>query len=167
MESLFMFLATSLMLRIPNPKFKRYLIGQSGCASLLISANNQLHIKHTKDGDVIYFNDTSVGGVTYGLICVHMKQLSTLPQAEKILVQYINRVRRPLGIAYNILMEAEKAAGQTTITDYWQDEQGVDWKIKGYTNGKTVAVLYVKNVTEAAVKEHEAFLNGFRFSPAC
>ena len=166
MENFFMFLATSLILRIPSPKFKRYLIGQSGCTSLLISGGNQLHIKHTKEGDVIYFNDSTIGCVTYGMICVRMKQVYTPREAETILVQYMNRVRKPLGIAYNISMEVEKATGQITITDYWQDEAGADWKIKGYSNGKTVAVLYVKNITEAAVKEHDAFLNGFRFSKA-
>lgn len=164
MENLFFFLATSLVLRIPKPKFKRYLIGSSGCTSLLLADNDQLQIKHTKEGDTIYFNDHTSNGVTYGLICVQMKQLYTLRQAETILVQYINRVRKPLGIAYNISMEIEKATEQISISDYWQDQQGVDWKIKGYTNGKTVAVLYVKNITEAIVKEQDAFLNGFKLS---
>jgi hypothetical protein len=164
METLFMFLATSLILRIPSPKFKRYLIGNSGCTSLLVSGCSQLHCKHTTEGDVIYFNDSAIAGVTYGLICVRMKQVYPLQQAETILVQYINRARKPLHIAYSISMEIEKAAGRVTITDYWQDNEGIDWKIKGYTNGKTVAILYVKNVTEAAVKEHDTFLNGFRFS---
>ena len=163
MENLFMFLATSLILRIASPKFKRYVIGKSGCTSLLLSDGNELHCKHTKEGDVIYFNDASVDDVTYGLICVRMKQVYALQQTETILVQYINRARKPLHIAYNISMEVEKTASQITITDYWQDNEGIDWKIKGYTNGKTVAILYVKNVTQAAVKEHDAFLNGFRF----
>ncbi|MDB5205185.1 MAG: hypothetical protein JWR72_260 [Flavisolibacter sp.] len=166
MENLFMFLATSLILRISAPRFKRYLIGQSGGTSLLVSGSDQLHIKYTKEGDVIYFSDSAIGNVAYGLICIQMKQLYTLWKAETILVQYINRVRKPLGIAYNISMEIKKTAGQITITDYWQDNNGTDWKIKGYTNGKTVAVLYVKNITEAAVKEHDAFLNGFKFSQA-
>jgi hypothetical protein len=164
MENLFMFLATSLMLRIASPKFKRYLIGQSGCTSLLLSGGNQLHIKHTKEGDVIYFNDSYIESVTFGMICVRMKQVYSLHQAETILVQYINRVRKPLSIAYTLSMEVEKGDGQITITDYWQDSEGTDWKIRGYTNGKAVAVLYVKNVTEAPVKEHDTFLNGFRFS---
>lgn len=164
MENLFVFLATSFMLRITSPKFRRYLIGQSGCTSLLLSGFNQLNVTHTKDGDVIYFNDSTTTGVTYGIICVRMKQVYTLRQAETILVQYINRARKPLQIAYNISMEIEKAAGLITITDYWQDEEGMDWKIKGYTDGKAVAILYVKNIAEAAVKEHDAFLNGFQFS---
>jgi hypothetical protein len=164
MENLFLFLATSLLLRIPAPKFKRYVIGQSRCSSLLLSGSNTLHINYTKEGDKIYFTDDTVNGVTYGLICVHMKDVYTLRQAQAILVQYIDRARKPLGIAHTVSMEIKKVAGQVIITDYWQDKQGKDWKIKGFTNGKTVAVLYVQNVAEARVKEHDAFLNGFKFS---
>ncbi|HUC82128.1 MAG TPA: hypothetical protein VMR70_14585 [Flavisolibacter sp.] len=163
MENLFVFLATSLVLRLSHPKFKRYFIG-SGSSALLVAGNKTLHCKTTKDGDRISFYDQTVQGVTYGLVLVQMKEVYTLQQAENILVQYINRVRRPFGIAYNISMHIEKKNGIVTLTDYWQDEEGKDWKIKGYTNGKTVSLLYVRNISNAPVKEHDDFLNGFRFS---
>ena len=163
MENLLMFLATSLVLRIPKPKFKRYLIG-SGYSALLVSGHNTLHYKTTKEGDRVRFYDHEVDNVTYGLITVHMKELYTLHQAENILVQYINRLRRPFGIAYNISMEIEKNKGMITICDYWQDDNGCDWKIKGYTNGKIIGLLYVKNISSSPVKEHDDFLNGFRIS---
>lgn len=158
-----MFLATSLVLRLPSPKFKRYLIG-SGCSALLVSGHKTLHCKTTKDGDRVSFYDRAINGVTFGLIMVQMKEVYTLHQAEMILVQYVNRVRRPFGIAYNISMNIEKQNGVVTLTDYWQDDEGMDWKIKGYTNGKTISLLYVRNISNAPVKEHDDFLNGFRFS---
>lgn len=164
MENLFLLLATTLVLRISKPKFKRYLLGATGCSSLLVSGNNTVHYKHTKEGDRVYFYDQTVNGVTFGFISVQMKEVFTLHQSENILAQYINRVRKPFRIAFNISMEIEKKGNLVTIADYWQDEHGIDWKIKGYTNGKTIAVLYVKNITETPVAEHDAFLNGFRFS---
>jgi hypothetical protein len=69
MENLLMFLATSLVLRLSNPKFKRYLIG-SGCSALLVSGNKTLHCKSTKDGDRVSFYDHTVNAVTFGLITV-------------------------------------------------------------------------------------------------
>lgn len=166
MENLLMFLATSLVLRIPAPKFQRYLIGQSNCSSLLATGGNTLHINYTKEGDKIYFNEQIVEETTYGLICAQMQGVHTLSKAEILLVQYINRVRQPFDIAFNISMEIERANQKIVITDYWQDKKGIDWKIKGYTDGKTVAVLYVKNISDAPVKEHDAFLNSFQFSSA-
>jgi hypothetical protein len=165
MENLFLLLATSLVLRLPKPKFKRYFLGATGCSIYLVNGKNTIHYKHTKEGDRVYFYDEAVSGVTFGFIGVQMKETSTLEQAENILVQYMNRLRKPLGISVNIQMEIEKKDRLITITDYWQDEQGLDWKIKGYTNGKTITVLYVKNISDSLVEEQDAFLNGFKFSP--
>ena len=164
MENFFLLLASGLAFRIPKQKFKRYLLGATGCSTYLVSGNSTVHFKHTKDGDRVYFYDQCVDGITYGFISVQMKEVFTLQQAENILVQYINRVRKPFHIAVNISMEIEKKDNLITINDYWQDEQGTDWKIKGYTNGKTIAVLYVKNITDCLVDEQDTFLNGFKFS---
>ena len=157
-----MLLATSLVLRLSTPKFKRYLIG-NGCSALLVSGNKTLHCKTTSEGDRVSFYDQTVNDVTFGLIMVQMKEVYTLHQAETILVQYCNRVRRPFDIAFNLSMHIEKQDGVVTLADYWQDDFGTDWKIKGYTNGKIVALLYVKNISNAPVKEHDDFLNGFHF----
>ena len=47
------------------------------------------------------------------------------------------------------------------LVDYWQDEDSVDWKVKGYTDGHTIAVLYVKNINEISVEKQDEFLDSF------
>jgi hypothetical protein len=163
MENLFAYLANSFARHLLPTKFRRYFLG-SGCSALLLSHPPKLHYKTTRDGERISFYEQPAGQVIYGLIMIPMKDLFTLHQAEMILVQYINRLRKPFAIAYNITMHVEKGDGILTLTDYWQDEQGTDWKIKGYTNGKTISLLYVKNIGHSAVAEHDEFLNGFQFS---
>lgn len=165
MENLLLFLATGLVLRATNTRYKRYNVCP-GCSTLLHSGSRTLHTRFTKDGDKIYFNDHEANGVTYGMVCIQMTDMHTLLQAKKILIQYINKARRPMQIAYNVAMEIKVEAGGLSITDYWQDNDGIDWKIKGYTNGKVVALLYAKNITDAAVKSLDTYLDGFRFSPA-
>jgi hypothetical protein len=64
----------------------------------------------------------------------------------------------------NASMEIEKNNSLLTITDYWQDKAGIDWKVKGYTNGKVLSLLYVKNISNATVRAHDTYLDGFRFS---
>lgn len=166
MENLLLLFATSLVWRISAPKFKRYLIGRTGCSSLLLTGETTLHIQPTKDGERVYFYEHDANGVTYGLITVNMKNLHTIEQAESILVQYVNRIRRPFGISHNVYQEMEKSLTSVSLTDYWQDEEGIDWKIRAVSNGKIVAVLYVKNIGDAAAREHDAYLNGFRFPAA-
>ena len=162
MENLFVFLATSFVLRATGPRFKRYIISP-GCSTYLHSSARILHVRHTRDGDRLFFNEYAEDGVTYGTICVQMQQHYSLEQAEAILVHYLNRVRKPMHILCNVSMDIRTDDQQLTITDYWQDEAGIDWKVKGYTNGKIVGVLYVKNINDTTVKNHDAFLNGFRF----
>lgn len=158
-----MFLATSLVLQVTAPRFRRYVICP-GCSSLLNSGSRTLHIRYTREGDKLYFNEYAADGITYGLICVEMDDRLPLDKAEKILVNYINRIRKPLDISVNASMDIEDKNRHLTITDYWQDKAGIDWKIKGYTNGKILSILYVKNITDTTVKAHDLFLNGFRFS---
>lgn len=158
-----MFLATSFVLRVAVPRFRRYIICP-GCSALLNSGAKTLHIRYTREGDKLFFNEYAVDGVTYGMVCVQMKDLYTLERAEHILVQFVSRARRPLHIACNTSMEVETTKRLVTVTDYWQDKAGIDWKIKGYTNGKVIALLYVKNITDTTIKNHDAYLNGFRFS---
>jgi hypothetical protein len=164
MENLILLFATSLVWRISEPKFKRYIIGRTGCTSLLLAEETRLHIQSTTDGERVYFYEHGANGVTYGSITVNMKELYTLEQVETIMIQYVNRIRKPFGICYNVSIEMEQSADRVSLTDYWQDEEGVDWKVKASSNGKVIAVMYVKNISASPVKEHDAFLNGFRFS---
>ena len=164
MENFFLLLATGLAWRISAPKFKRYIIGKTGCTSLLLSTETTLHVQSTHDGERVYFYEHAVKDVTYGLITVHMQQRHSQVQAERVLTQYVNSIRKPFGIFYNTGTFTERGGDAVTLSDYWQDEEEVDWKVKGYSNGKIIAVLYVKNINNALSKEHDAYLNGFRFS---
>lgn len=166
MESLFVLLATSLVLRIGSSTFRRYLIGNTRCTALLPRGAQKFHINYTPEGDKMYFNDSEINGVGYGLICIDMKDVHTSNEAQNILWEYLNKLNKPFGIAHALPVEVEKTGGIIILNKYWQDYSGQDWKARGYTNGKTVAVLYVKNISDAPVTEHDAFLNSFRFSSA-
>lgn len=158
-----MFLATSFVLRVAPSRFRRYVI-YPGCSALLHSSAKTLHVCHTKDGDKLYFNEYASGGVVYGIVSVQMREVYTLEKAEKILGQFIGRARKPLHIVCTTAMEIERSKRFVTLSDYWQDRAGIDWKIKGYSNGKSIAFLYVKNIADTSVKNHDAYLDGFRFS---
>jgi hypothetical protein len=47
------------------------------------------------------------------------------------------------------------------VVDYWQDEDEMDWKVKGYTDGQIIAVLYVKNINQSTVEQQDLFLDSF------
>ena len=74
MENLILFLATSLVIRFSSSRgMKLKAIGDTGCSALL-SSNNKLESTLTGTGDELYFHEFKDGGVTYGMICVKMKE---------------------------------------------------------------------------------------------
>jgi hypothetical protein len=166
MENLLLFLATSFVIRFSSSKkIKLRFIGNTGCSALL-SSNNKLESTSTQSGDQLYFHEFIDKGVTYGMICVHMNQQYTLAEAEEMLRSYADKLRDPLYILHNTGIHEDadwNSETSKTLVDYWQDRSKKDWKIKGYTNGKTLAILYVKNIGNAEVRKQDYFLDSFRF----
>ena len=169
MENLILFLATSLVIRFSSSKkIKLQFIGNTGC-SALVSSDNKLESTLTQCGDQLYFYEFKDKNVTYGMICVDMNEQYSLTEAGEMLRSYIDKLRGPLYILHNTGIHEDtdwNSETSTTIVDYWQDCNKKDWKVKGYTNGKTLAVLYVKNIGHADVKSQDFFLDSFHFGAA-
>ena len=167
MENLILLIATSFLFRLSsNRKIKSHFIGDTGCSALL-ATDNELEYSLTASGDKLYFHEYKEHKVTYGLICVHMSHEYTLLQAEQMLNTYIDQLKGPLYILHNTGIRQEvdwNSESSRTIVDYWQDFQKKDWKVKGYTNGKVLAVLYVKNIGHADVIKQDHFLDNFHFN---
>ena len=166
MENLILFLATSLVIRFSSSKrIKLQFIGDTGCSALL-SSDNKLDSNLSQSGDRLYFQEFKDKGVTYGMICIQMKDEYELFVAEDMLRSYVESLRGPLYILHNtgIHDDADWNSESTrTVVDYWQDCSKKDWKVKGYTDGKKLAVLYVKNIGHVDVKKQDLFLDSFHF----
>lgn len=166
MENLLLILATTFVLRLSSArKLQPCLIGDTGCF-LLFTKNNEFEKRKTESGDDLYFNEFTEKGVTYGVICVMMKATYNAKESMEMLGRYMNQLRGPFFVFHQVGLERSKDWNEVStisLEDYWQDGKGVDCKVKGYTNGKTLAVLYVKNIGEAEVAKQEAFLDSFHF----
>ncbi len=167
MENLILFLATSLVFRLSSSKrVKNQLIGNTGCSALL-ATEVELDSTPTQSGDQLYFHEFKEKNVTYGIICVDMKTEHTLDEAETMMRSYVDQLRGPFYILHNTGIHDEadwNTETSITIADYWQDCYKKDWKVKGYTNGKVLAVLYVKNIGNVDVKKQDYFLDSFHFN---
>jgi hypothetical protein len=169
MENLLLFLATSLVIRFSSSKrIKLQFIGNTGCSALL-SSDNKLDSTLTQSGDHLYFHEFKDQNVTYGMICIQMNHKYTPAEAEEMLRSYIDKLRGPFYILHNTGIHDDadwNSETSKTIVDYWQDSNKKDWKVKGYTDGKALAVLYVKNIGHVDVKKQDIFLDSFHFDTA-
>ena len=170
MENLFILLATTFVLRLSTSrKFKNYLIADTGCSALMFSGNRQFKKTLTVTGDSLYFKEFTEKDITYGVICIRMNSNYELDDAMEMLHGYIDKLKTPFFILHQTGQQKDmdwNTVSSRTLVDYWQDREQVDWKVKGYTNGRYMAVLYVKNITDLEVKKQDLFLDSFHFHAA-
>jgi hypothetical protein len=172
MENLLLILATTLILsrKQPNPYgFKKIAIGRSGCNLLLPNDPGHFRPSFTQNGDLMYYAETEDAGVTYGCVTVVLKEpLDNLAEAEKNLAFFMQTLQKSYSVDYttgfsfgHMQQYNSQARG---IVDHWQDAAEVDWKLKGWTNGRILSVVYVSNITDLPVNKVEMFLDSFRFA---
>ncbi|HVG41767.1 MAG TPA: hypothetical protein VM888_09165 [Chitinophagaceae bacterium] len=145
---------------------KGYNIGNSGCRVPLFTDKKLLTRARTKSGDVMHFGEIKDGAVTYGLITIQMHKRCK-QQDEKILADFMNSLHSSMNIKHNTGLEyrfiKKENKSVKGIADYWQDEHGADWKVKGWTNGKCFGFLYVKNITALSAFKTDNYLDSFTF----
>jgi hypothetical protein len=121
-----------------------------------------MNYKRTKAGDLMHMHECTENGVTYGVIAIRLKDSYTnLPDAERLLLAFMKQLQRSFAIEHTtgLHMETFLQNHRTAITDYWQDAESKDWKVKGWTDGTAMAVLYIKNIGLAPIAKEESFLN--------
>lgn len=170
MENLFFLLASSFVFRLSYPKkLRNQLIADTGCSALFLTGNKRFKKSTTAKGDSLFFKEFSEKDVTFGVICIRMQGTYGLDEAIDLLAGYINKLKSPFYILHQIGLQKDtdwNTPLSRTLVDYWQDGNKSDWKVKGYTNGKYMAVLYVKNINQLEVSKQDLFLDSFHFKAA-
>jgi hypothetical protein len=120
-----------------------------------------MNSKQTKTGDIVQLNECNDNDATYGIISIKLKKaFAQLQQAQTVLIEFIEQLQSTFGVLHTTGLHAEWESTKVSVTDYWQDADGQDWKVKGWTDGKTIAVFYIKNIARVPVARESYFLNG-------
>lgn len=149
---------------------KKYPIGNSGCSLYTFCDPGTYAVSYSDDSSLVYTGDCkAVDSLTYGVICVKLKQpVNTGQETEELMIAYLGFLKT----AFDIVSSAGYGKGHTMekkpeargIIDYWKDKTGDDWKIKCWSDGKYIAVMYVyaKGKMNETPKVN-VFLDSFRF----
>ena len=170
MKTIWVLFSTMLISTISfSQSLKKYAIGTSGCSVYMLCDPGQFQMTFSEDSSAVFTGECKPDSVTYGIICVKLKE--TIPagdDAEDLLISYLDYLKT----AFKIKSSSGYGKGQTLnskadargVLDFWNDEVGNEWKVKGWTDGKVISILYVieKSKSEYPAK-HDVFLNGFRF----
>ena len=168
MENLLLLLATTMLFRrttTDNYSFKRYFIDNTGCSVHFPSDFTTIDKSSTADGDTLFFKECAVGETLYGMIAIQQQYLPE--DADGLLYEFMTALHHSFSIEHQIGITFEASPSRSNTirgyVDYWQDAEGIDWKAKGWTDGQTLAVLYVKNINGASTERQDYFLNSFQF----
>lgn len=172
MQNLIFLLTTSLVLSYTSSRnFKRRFISNTGCSIRIPGETFRLDKTYSETGDQLFLSSVAKGKANYGFILARLHdKITEITEAEQVLFDFMEGLLDPLAIDHTTGMSAghEHRFTKTArgMLEYWQDDEGNDWKVKGWTNGRFMALLYVKNFTEESIKEVDEFLNSFRFRKA-
>ncbi|MFN8289699.1 MAG: hypothetical protein U0U70_05560 [Chitinophagaceae bacterium] len=146
--------------------FKKVPVGKSGCA---VYTYCELRIEEAKseDSSTVYTGECVKDQVTYGVICVKLlTPPENLVMAEDLLIAYLDYLKTSFSITKSAgygkghrLNNNENTRG---VLDYWEDADKNNWKIKAWTDGKFIGVLYAYSLKELPEQKVNLFLDSFR-----
>jgi hypothetical protein len=149
----------------PAQTIKKYPIGSSGCSAYFFCDPGNFNESFSEDSSKVYTGECISGETRYGLICVQLIQaVVNIDDAEGLLVNYLDYLKTAFKITSAMgygkghrLRNKENFHG---IIDYWKDENQNNWKVKGWTDGKYIAVLYAFSPKELSEEKANVFLDG-------
>lgn len=147
---------------------KKYPIGESGCAAYFFCDPGTFNMSYSEDSSRIYTGECVNGETNYGLICVQLNQTDLkIGEVEVVMLSYLDYLKT----AFKVTSAAGYGKGHRLrgkedihgIIDYWKDESGANYKIKGWTDGHFIIVLYAKSAKELVETKANVFLDGIIF----
>ncbi len=149
-----------------SQSLKKYPVGKSGC-SYYNYCDAKFDISKSTDSSDIYTGECVNPDVTYGIICVKLlNPVADLQMAEDLLIAYIDFLKQSFEVTSaagfgkgHRLNGNENTRG---IIDYWKDKDNNNWKVKGWTDGKYIGVLYAYTSKALSEQKVNVFLDGFR-----
>jgi len=148
---------------------KKYPIGVSGCSVYMFYDPGEFEKTYSEDSSIVYTGECEADSLKYGVICVKLNESVTVGNdAEELMISYLDYLKS----VFEITQAAGYGKGHTLngkpdargVIDYWKDKEGNERKIKSWTDGKFIAVMYIMSKGELNETEKmNVFLNGFRF----
>jgi hypothetical protein len=122
---------------------------------------------YSEDSSKVYTGECISSEVNYGVICIKLLvPVTDLGKAEELMTSYLDFLKADFHVKDSagygrghFLNKNEQTRG---IIDYWKDTEEQNWKIKAWTDGKFIGVLYAHSKKELPESKVNVFLEGFR-----
>jgi hypothetical protein len=144
---------------------KKYPISASGCSAYFFCDPGTFTFEKSQDSSDVYTAACVAEELTFGIICVKLKYIITdIQVSESTLISYLDYLKTSFKInsaaGYGKGHRLKNREDTRGIIDYWKDSDGLNWKIKGWTDGKYIVVLFVKTAKDVPETKANVFLDG-------
>ena len=149
-----------------SQSLKKYPISNSGC-SLYIYCEPKFTMEKSSDSSLVYTGECVKDEVSYGVICVSLLHpVQDLTMAEDLVISYLDYLKENFEITratgYGKGHRLNNNENTRGIIDYWEDKDKDNWKIKAWTDGKYIGIMYAYSKKPIAEAKVNAFLDSFR-----
>ncbi len=152
---------------VQGQSLRKYPISNSAC-SFYSYCESKYDVDYSEDSSKVYTGECTVSDVTYGVICIKLRNpVDDLQNAEDLMISYVDYLKVSFDIKSAVgygkghrLANNENTRG---IIDYWEDKEKDHWKIKSWTDGKYIGFLYAYSKKELPEMKVNVYLEGFRF----
>ncbi|TCZ68076.1 hypothetical protein [Flaviaesturariibacter aridisoli] len=172
MSNLFTALTSALFGRFApqNDTPRRFRCSSNG-ATLQFYKAPFVHQSYDAEGNELFTGQSIDGKATYGFVTCRLAcPLSDRMLAEQRLFLFMEHLHPHYGIecttGLDTGLEHRACRDAVGMSEYWQDADGKDWKVMGWTDGTLVTVLYIRNISITDFRRQDAFFESFRFAPA-
>lgn len=153
-----------------NTSFKSYPIHETGYAALFPDDPGAAEVSLSNNELVVYTMEATGSNHRYGLQLVMLEDNfinSSKETLEELLMSYMQLLKLSYdvtsGIGYIKGQKHPSNADATGILDFWEDERGSQWAVKGWVDNQALAVLYVYTPEPEGMAVPHEFLDGFEF----
>jgi hypothetical protein len=147
---------------------KKYPVSNTGC-SVYMFCDPKRFIADIDDADSsnVYTSECFNGDVKYGVMCIQLRKPINLNNAESELIERLDFMKADFSVTdsagYGRGLQLSNNPNTRGVLDYWKDSESNHWKIKAWTDGKFIAILYAVGKTELPEQKVNVFLEGIRF----
>lgn len=152
---------------VDGQSLRKYPIGNSGCSAYIFCDPGSFKKELSPDSSDVYTGECTSDSVSYGIICIKLKdKMPELKTAEDVMIAYLDYIKGQFGVTKSTgygkghrLNKKEETRG---VIDYWEDKDGLQYKVTGWTDGAYLAVMYVYANKELPYQKTSLFLEGLR-----
>ena len=152
-----------------TPRFTKFDVMKTGAAAYF-PAEPEFEMTLSEDKSEVYTAEVKVGDFTYGSIIVKFKEPlgDDTDDWDSLVISYMRFLNEGV---FELESETAPGFGHTLdsnpsargVLQYGEDEDGIQYTIKGWVDGQFMAVMYVSYMEEMNINFQNLFLDGFRF----